>query len=86
MGSVKLVKYRRNNKIYVLNILNKSINEKEIKVLSPPNPFQTLIKLDEKKIEGFHKNIIRQVAFLKTLRDVTKLTHPNLIELEHFWV
>ena len=39
MGSVKLVKYRRNNKIYVLNILNKSINEKEIKVLSPPNPF-----------------------------------------------
>ena len=32
IGSVKLVKYRRNNKIYVLNILNKSINEKEIKV------------------------------------------------------
>ena len=39
MGSVKLVKYRRNNKICVLNILNKSINEKEIKVLSQPQPF-----------------------------------------------
>lgn len=32
-GRVKLVKYRRNNKIYALNILKKSNNEKEIKVI-----------------------------------------------------
>ena len=35
---------------------------------------------------GKNNNIVREILFLKHLRDVLKLSHPNIVELENFWV
>lgn len=35
---------------------------------------------------GLNNNIVREILFLKNLRDVHKLKHPNIVDLENFWV
>ena len=74
-GYVNLVKYRRDNIIYALKILNK-LTEKEMKAF---------LKFDDKNY-GSNNNIVREILFMKNLRDVEKIKHPNIVQLEHFWI
>ena len=34
---------------------------------------------------GLNNNIIREILFLKNLRDVAKARHPNIVDLQNFW-
>lgn len=74
-GDVELVKFRRNNQIYALKIMKK-LNDKDMKAF---------LKFDDSNY-GFNNNIVREILFLKNLRDVHKVYHPSIVELENFWV
>lgn len=74
-GYVNLVKYRRDNIIYALKILNK-LTEKEMKAF---------LKFDDKNY-GSNNNIVREILFMKNLRDVQKIKHPNIVNLNNFWI
>ena len=54
----------------------KKLNENELKAI---------MKFDEHNY-GSNNNVVREILFLKNLRDVYKITHPNIVELENFWV
>ena len=35
---------------------------------------------------GKNNNVMREILLMKNLRDVYKLSHPNIVELENFWL
>ena len=73
-GEVKLVKLNRNKRIYALKIMKK-LNERELKAV---------LRFDDHNY-GSNNNVIREILLMKNLRDVYKLKHPNIIELENYW-
>lgn len=46
---------------------------------------KAFLKFDDKNY-GTNNNVVREILFMKNLRDVNKLRHPNIVELENFWV
>lgn len=54
----------------------KKLSEKELKAI---------LKFDDTNY-GSNNNVVREILFLKNLRDVVKIKHPNIVELETFWV
>ena len=46
---------------------------------------KAFLRFDDKNY-GSNNNIIREILFMKNLRDIHKIRHPNIVGLDHFWV
>jgi serine/threonine protein kinase len=73
-GSVKLVKCKRDNKVYALKIIHR-VNDAEARAF---------VYFDDRNCSQAN-NLVREIKFLKEIRDIDKIKHPNIVELVCSW-
>ena len=61
--------------IYALKIIN-NLSKEELLAISNFN--------DDNY--GKNNNVVRELLFMRNMRDVYKIKHPNIINMESFWI